>query len=413
MMATLLIVACALSSCAGWRRRGGEEPAVPAVATQPPWIRVGLAESVAELELGLGGPMRVTCTRGVFALPAGTRIQFRVAAGSVILDAPDAELTDTERLLLEPLADTTRTDFGGKGYLGHMEIRRAGDRVTLVNHVPIEEYLRGVVPWEIGAQPSDRLAAVEAQAIAARTYVCKRLGQHAEAGFDVYADVVDQVYQGTTREDSVANRAIAATRGLVITRGGDLVDAYYSSTCGGHTSRIESVWPKPAQSYLQGERDAPAAGGAFCSGSRHFRWSEAWSGAGLERTLQETLPPELGLPPDSTIGGLVDLRIATRDETGRVSVLEIQTTRCVYRVVGDRIRWVLRPRDRSVLRSTLFKLDIERSEGAIVRVVARGGGNGHGVGMCQMGGLEMARRGVAAEAILAHYYPGTQVLRLY
>jgi stage II sporulation protein D len=74
---------------------------------------------------------------------------------------------------------------------------------------------------------------------------------------------------------------------------------------------------------------------------------------------------------------------------------------------------VLRPRDRSVLRSTLFKLDIERSEGAIVRVVARGGGNGHGVGMCQMGGLEMARRGVAAEAILAHYYPGTQVLRLY
>jgi stage II sporulation protein D (peptidoglycan lytic transglycosylase) len=412
MIAALLVVACSLASCAGWRR-GAASPEVPAVAIQPPWIRVGLAESVDAIELGLGGPMRVTCAQGVFALAAGTQLRARVATGAVILDSTGALLTDADRILLEPLADTTQTRFDGKAYLGRMEIRRVGDRVTLVNHVPLEAYLRGVVPWEIGAQPSDRLAAVEAQAIAARTYAYKRLGQHAEAGFDVYADVVDQVYQGATREDSVANRAIAATRGLVLTRGADLVDAYYSSTCGGHTARIESVWPKPAQSYLQGERDAPPAGGAFCAGSRHFRWSEAWSGAGLERTLQETLPPELGLPPDSTIGGLVDLRIATRDETGRVSVLEIQTTRCVYRVVGDRIRWVLRPRDRGLLRSTLFKLDIERSEGAIVRVVVRGGGNGHGVGMCQMGGLEMARRGLAVDAILAHYYPGTRILRLY
>ena len=416
-IATLLAVAWALASCAG-SRRGGTVPPEEGMEAPgrggPPSIRVGLVENAPDVQLRLGGPVRVTCTQGVFGLAAGAEIRARVESGTLVLDTDgNGELRDPERIRLEPMDDSTRTLFGENAFHGRMEIRRAGERLALVNHIQLEDYLRGVVPWEIGWQQPDRFAAVEAQAIAARTYAYKRLGQYAEAGFDVYADVADQVYRGTTREDSVANHAIAATRGLVLAAGDDLAEAYYSSTCGGHTARIEAVWPKPSQSYLHGRRDAPAAGGAFCASSRHFRWSEAWSGAGLERTLLETLPPEIGLPPDSSIGGLVDVRITARDETGRASVLEVETTRGVYTVVGDRIRWVLRPRDRSVLRSTLFRLDVERSDGVIVRVVARGGGNGHGVGMCQMGALEMAQRGVPYAGILAHYYPGTRLLRAY
>jgi stage II sporulation protein D len=201
---------------------------------------------------------------------------------------------------------------------------------------------------------------------------------------------------------------------MVLIREDSLVQAYYSSTCGGHTARIEAVWPKPPQRYLRGRRDAPDTGGrSFCASSRHFRWSESWSGAGIESTLSQTLPLELDLPPDSSIGALLDVRVAERDESGRVRVLEVETSHDVYGVQGDRIRWILRPRDRAILRSTMFKLELQRRDGIIVRVVVRGGGNGHGVGMCQMGALEMARRGFKHASILAHYYPGAVLDTLY
>jgi len=173
------------------------------------------------------------------------------------------------------------------------------------------------------------------------------------------------------------------------------------------------VWDKPASVALRGCRDAPAQGGSYCVQSPHFRWSEAWSGAGLEGTLQETLPTELRWPPGTPIGALLDLRILRRDETGRVGELQITTTRGQFVARGDRIRWVLRPSNRAILRSTLFDLHVERRDGAIVRVILRGGGNGHGVGMCQTGALEMARRGLSAAAILSHYYDGAEPLRRY
>jgi stage II sporulation protein D len=119
------------------------------------------------------------------------------------------------------------------------------------------------------------------------------------------------------------------------------------------------------------------------------------------------------LPPDQPIGAVLDLRTAGRSASGRVEQLEIETAERVHVVRGDRIRWVLRRRDGSILRSILMRLDVERQGARIVRVVARGGGNGHGVGMCQNGALEMARRGYDRGAILAHYFPGTHMRRMY
>jgi stage II sporulation protein D len=157
----------------------------------------------------------------------------------------------------------------------------------------------------------------------------------------------------------------------------------------------------------------PGSESALCSGSRHFRWTEAWSGASLDSILQETLPRELAWPPGSHPGHLMDVRTIGRDASGRVRTLEIVTATGTWRVQGDRIRWVLQPHGRSILRSTLFDLEVDKEDGEVVRVVARGGGNGHGVGLCQMGALEMARRGASFEDILSHYYPGTMVSALY
>ncbi len=133
----------------------------------------------------------------------------------------------------------------------------------------------------------------------------------------------------------------------------------------------------------------------------------------MEQVIQQTLPRELEWPADSTMGSLVDLRIVGRDSSGRVQQLVVESTKGKWMVTGDRIRWILSPRDRTILRSILFEMDVEKESGVIVRVVVQGGGNGHGVGMCQMGAIEMARRGYARDGILAHYYPHTTVSPLY
>lgn len=384
--------------------------------TPPPMIRVCLAEAVPRAVIAFAGYVQMRGDDGAAAAATGTSgvLEAQVANGAIELRQQGVvACRGITRVVLEGDAAGAHWRLGKESYRGTLHILRVGTLLTVVNEIGLEEYLQGVVPWEIGKQDPAARAALEAQAIAARTYAYKRLGRYPESGFDVYADVTDQVYQGTVRMDSLANAAIRLTAGLVLWDQGEPIEAYYCSTCGGHTSRIEAVWNKPAAPTLRGRRDTDDATGSYCAGSPHFRWSESWSGLQLERTLQQTLPRELGWPDTTTIGALLDLEIASRDETGRVSELIVRTTRGVFRVHGDRIRWVLRPRDRAILRSTLFFLDIERRDRTIVRVLGYGGGNGHGVGMCQMGAIEMARRGKNSSEILTHYYLGAEIRRRY
>jgi len=373
-------------------------------------VRVGLAVGVAEAVLVARGAWRGTSDDGNWELYDGASLQLRVESGTVVGRAPAGEHRGSIRL--EPQSDDAAMLVAGVPYRGTFRVVADGGGLTIVETVPIETYLRGVVPWEIGWLGADLIAAMEAQAIAARTYTCTRLGQF--EAFDVYADERDQVYKGEVRTSDVVDRALRATRGQVLRHDGQLIQAYYSSTCGGHTSWVERVWPKPAAPYLRGFRDAGADGASYCAGSPHFRWTEAWSGAALESTLRETVPRVQRWNQGRRLGAVVDLRVATRDESGRVLDLDIVTADEVVRVHGDPIRWVLRPSGRPLLRSLLFDLEIERGAGgALVRVVARGGGNGHGVGMCQTGALALARRGADAAAILAHYYRGARVERAY
>jgi stage II sporulation protein D len=380
-----------------------------------PQVRIGLQVRVADAAIELQGDYEVQLPgKPVQRLRAGS-LRAGVVQGALLLWLPDGnELDSRSDIWLHPLLRESRFHLGDHSYRGSLRLLLVDGAITLINELPLEMYLRGVVPWEIGWRDPTEAAAVEAQAIAARTYSCKRLGQFEEQGFDMLPDVMDQVYRGTTREDSLANAAIRATHGMVVSSRDTLIEAYYSSTCGGHTSRIEEVWDKPAAPYLVGRFDRMTPSGtALCAGSRHFRWTEAWSGAGLDSVLQETLPRELAWPADRRPGRLLDLRTVGRDASGRVRALEIVTTAGTWTVRGDRIRWVLRPDGRAILRSTLFELQVEREVGEVVRVVARGGGNGHGVGLCQMGALEMARRGASAQDILSHYYPQTRVSALY
>ena len=134
----------------------------------------------------------------------------------------------------------------------------------------------------------------------------------------------------------------------------------------------------------------------------------------LERILSKTLPRELGIKRAS-IGKLENIEVNGVSPDGRVEAIEFVTDRGRHIVEGDRIRWVMLPKPGSdaILKSTMFKLDVKRSGGRVSAVNIVGGGNGHGIGMCQAGAIRMAERGYSYEEILAHYYPGTRLVRYY
>ena len=124
--------------------------------------------------------------------------------------------------------------------------------LNVINELSIEEYLRGVVPKEMGPAVYDRLEALKAQTVAARTYTLRNLGEFSDEGYDICATPRCQVYGGMDVEHPLSDQAIAATQGEVMTYRGELVEALYSSTCGGHTENVHTVFPLKNQPYLKG-----------------------------------------------------------------------------------------------------------------------------------------------------------------
>ncbi|HEX6200368.1 MAG TPA: SpoIID/LytB domain-containing protein, partial [Thermoanaerobaculia bacterium] len=124
--------------------------------------------------------------------------------------------------------------------------------LNLVNELPLEEYLRGVVPRELGPELYPRLEALKAQAVAARTYALRHLGEFAAEGFDLCAEPRCQVYGGIAAEHPLSDRAVAETEGEVLLHGDTPIEALYSATCGGHTEDGEVVFPWLRTPYLRG-----------------------------------------------------------------------------------------------------------------------------------------------------------------
>ena len=302
-------------------------------------------------------------------------------------------------------------------YRGGLLLRRHGGKTILaINVIEIDDYLKGVLPAEIGYLKEGQYEAYKVQAIASRSYSLSKLEEKKNEPYDMRATIMDQVYRGIKGENRVASEAVDRTRGVIGVWDGQPIRAYYSACCGGHTSDIRVGWPwKAHYPYLYGRRDAPGDGGkSYCRESRHFRWEVVWSGSDLSRITGKTLPAELGgrVAPFNVIR---DIRVVGHDSSGRARAIEIVTDNGTHRVEGDRIRWVLRPESARgpILRSTLFKMEVSRGGGRVKQLRLKGGGNGHGVGMCQTGAIGMASDGYSAERILAHYYPGAALVKVY
>jgi stage II sporulation protein D len=399
-----------LIGCAGPRPGG---PSHPAPGGEPT-IRVLVLSTTAQATVAATGGFRVkslgatllTSERGgtVTVQHSGDGIQVR-------LDASGHSATSNGDVVIE--ASTAGASVGGVWYSGVIRAHATpGGELQLINDLPMETYLEGVVPHEIGEPGADAYAALQAQAVAARTYALSRLLMNRSQAFDVEAGVADQVYKGRERQSRLASSAIRDTRGRVVRYNGQLCETYYSATCGGHTSDIRTVWPdRRAWPYLYGSLDRPDNGGAsFCSAAKNFRWRYTFTGRQLGRIVRQTLPAATGVPPAS-VGDLVDVRIDGRTASGRVRRLNIVTSTGTFAVEADRIRRVimLDVQKGRILPSTLFDVEVVASGGRAGRVSFIGGGNGHGVGMCQHGAIGMARQGYTYHMILGHYYPGSAV----
>jgi len=304
--------------------------------------------------------------------------------------------------------------YENRRYRGELWFTPTDSGILVVNRLPVEDYLRGVVPIELGTrQPGDR-AALEAQAIAARSYAYIRVPSDVSVeprlGWHMVATVQNQVYAGMDVEAPIVNEAIDHTAGLVLRYDGLLVDAPYYSSCGGRTAAPRESWRDVREEpYLRSVDDTdPRTGRPYCDISPRNHWTAEFDEGQLAETVRRALVAAGARDPRP--GVVTEMRVEGRTASGRATALVLRTDRGDVTVRHNQIRNVLRDARGAILSSTYFSVDREsRARGHLSGVTLRGHGNGHGVGMCQWGAIGRSRAGIDARTILRHYYPGTVV----
>ena len=322
---------------------------------------------------------------------------------------PDGVPTAWNNLLIaRPQESTGFVAVNGKRYRGQLVVSAPDGGLNVVNHVGIEDYLRGVVATEMGKRPRGDSAALMAQAVASRSFAYLRLASRGE--FDVRSSVLDQVYGGVDVENAEASAAVDATRGLMLRHQGRVADALYHSTCGGSTAESPEVWRTAGMAYLQRVSDRIGETNRYyCDAAPRFRWTRTLSATQLTDGVAQYLKAYAAVPSGGP-GTVRHVAIQGKTKSGRVAELEIETERGAYAVRGDDIRYVMRAPGGEMLSSTYFSVEPEYSSGGVLeKVTFRGQGYGHGVGMCQWGAIGRARAGQSFRQILATYYPGTSV----
>lgn len=385
-------------------------------------VRVALAAAASAPSIDATGPWRL--------LDANGDVLLRGEPGDAwIVEQQGGQLRavriDSKSTPWSPAPLTVRTDraddfvrFNTKRYRGMLRLHPADDKSTVlvVNAVNVEEYLRGVVPLEIGSgRIATEQAAVEAQAVAARSYTYVRLaaagGRAARHAFyDVIAGTTDQVYGGADAERPFGDAAVASTAGLVLWFGGRTVDAPYSASCGGETASADEVWRTGAQAYLRRVSDRIAGTDRYyCDIAPRFAWTRTLESSELDAGVRQYLRSYVTVPA-SGAGHVTAVTVEARSVGGRVAALRIDTDAGRFTLRGNDVRYVLRAPGAEILNSTYFTVESETGAGGTLRrLVIRGNGYGHGIGMCQWGAIGRARAGQDFRTILRTYYPGTEI----
>ena len=311
--------------------------------------------------------------------------------------------------------------FQDRAYHGNIVLTLDTEaKLTAVNRVSGELLLRGLVPSEIF--PSAHEEALKAQATTARGELLAKLGvRHLADPYLVCSTQHCQVYSGKDREHDTTNQAVADTHGLMLFATDDhLVDSVYSASCGGHSEHNENVWEGLPKAPLRGVADAPSTKGywkkgsvpseeqlerfidkppwTYCGntskGNKVFRWKREYPQAELDRLVNAK----------HAIGSVHTIEVLGRGVSGRVRSVRFTGDTGAAVIEGElSVRRLL-----GNLRSGMF---IHHKKGETW--FFKGGGWGHGVGMCQYGAIGMAETGRTFRQILAKFYGGSKVEKVY
>ena len=266
---------------------------------------------------------------------------------------------------------------------GLVQVVLRGKGVMIINHVDLEEYVKGVVPAEVNSSWHPEM--LKAQAVAARTYALYQHMLGTTREYDVAASIQDQVYRGRHGVDARVEQAVVSTRGLVVTYEGAPIYAAFSSTAAGVTEDAVVVWSKDLP-YLKGV-ECP-----FDLESPYYQWKASFKVETLEKNLRQ-----LGF----TVGTIETLAPLSYSRAGRVATLRIRHSKGELILRGEDLRKAV---GYTVVPSTQFTIDSIGDE-----VMLSGYGAGHAVGLCQWGAKELAELGYSYSSILRYYYPGTEL----
>ncbi|MCX7876982.1 MAG: SpoIID/LytB domain-containing protein [Melioribacteraceae bacterium] len=298
-------------------------------------------------------------------------------------------------------------------------------KIEVVVHLPLEQYLKGVVPYEIGNDSP--LEALKAQAVAARSEAIMALQSKIFSGeyHDLTSDVECQVFSGNDKRNLITDKAVEETYGLILSENGKPINAFYSSNCGGHSELIKNVWgDRPvSESYNVAHFDWEDSTfldlsieqnihdwilsnpPAFCNPNIHsdlpswtknnFRWKREFTVESVSQMLTKK----------KDFGNLIDIKILKRGISGRVVHAKFIFEKDSIEVKGElKIRQLFSP----PLRSAAFiyeKIDNN--------FIFYGAGWGHGIGMCQSGAITMANNDFSFIEILKHYYRKAELIKIY
>ena len=374
-------------------------------------VRIALSTKVTEGKIGATGGWELFDRNGSALIARSGASDEWTVASDFRISQGDRSQAATGPLIARPSGSGSLLKWNGKRYRGELVFTRGDSGVMAINVVPMDSYLRGVVPLEIGTRTAAEFAAVQVQAIAARTYSYTRLTN--TRAFDMYATVQDQVYGGVDAEKAQTDSAIRTTRDLVIAYAGKPINAYYSSTCGGSTAGATEVWnDRPDEPYLRPVSDRiPGTDRFYCDPSPRFSWTQTWDKPALRAVMDKYLSTYTPAPK-SGVGRITSITEQGRTASDRVRALRIETETGTYTLRGNDNRFVLRNPQGAILNSTYFRHVTTVDGGEVSSLTVTGRGYGHGIGMCQWGAIGRARAGQDFRTILETYYQGARVARI-
>ena len=346
-------------------------------------VRVAVITDAAQIELTIRSPYQILALNTNEELYKGRRLwRAKVAPGEsgIKIGKDDFKIYGVR---IQP-EKSPAIYLNGRKFRGTIDIvRQPNKKLLAINHLDVEEYICGVLYHEVA--PWWPMEALKAQAIVSRTFALHQSRVNAHKDYDLVSTVYSQVYGGRTSERGRTSKAVRLSKNKVLTYKNKLFPTFYHATCAGHTEKASNLW----------NINLPPLRGRecqFCQRSPHSRWKKKVSLQDIEEGLEKA---------GFKVGSIKSIEIADRNVSGRITALEIISTRGGLRVGANRFRLAVGP---NIIRSTNFTVQIKNRQAYF-----DGQGWGHGVGMCQWGAFFMARKGFNAGQILGYYYPESQL----